>query len=74
MQWTDEAIERELRLCPKDADVWRSALLELKRVRAWAKHGRRNPERRTKYDYWCALTGIVDGDPAPTEAKQEPSE
>lgn len=71
MKWTDEAIENGLQYCRRFDQAGQSdntsqqlkrALLELKRVRAWARCG---------LDDCTTLTAILNGDPAPTDEQEE---
>lgn len=77
MKWTDEAIENWLseyaKLCknpnffPYPTErLLEAAMLELKRVRAWAKHGR---DTDTALDA-STFKAILRGDPAPTDEQE----
>lgn len=86
VKWTDEAIGRELKAIeiitvidgkPADDDPsrglmrFRSALLELKRVRTWIKHGLTSQEVANEYDYRFVLHMMERGDPAPGGEEQQ---
>lgn len=78
VKWTDEAIENWLLVYteiwnggtykPDDTEkLLHAAMLELKRMRAWAAHG---IAIGAPQDQREALRNILSGDPAPTDEQE----